>query len=101
MLALGMLMNGFTVQHIIGQFRAGKPDGAVILAVLDADDGYEFVVARVSQRQVESPDPATHWDNGDYTRVHPDDLEDQGAKVMRDLLERADVMAVADLVPRS
>ena len=66
MIAIGMMMNGFTVTHIAGQFRAGKPDGAIILAVRAEDD--EHVVAHVEQSRIDDPAPAESWGNGTYFR---------------------------------
>lgn len=72
MLSLGQTLNGFTILSIVGQFRAGTPDGAVILARRPADDC--LVVASVEQDQCASELPAHHWTSGQY--FHPDEYAD-------------------------
>jgi hypothetical protein len=68
MLTVGQTMSGFTVHHVIGEHRAGRPDGAVIVGYRKdgPGDGYSTVVARVDQRAIDDPEPAREWANGDY-----------------------------------
>jgi hypothetical protein len=66
MLTLGQKMNGFTIHHVIGEHRAGGPDGAVIVGYRQDEDGYSTVVARIEQRAIDDPEPAREWANGDY-----------------------------------
>jgi hypothetical protein len=93
MLAIGQLINGHTVRHIIGQDRVEKPDGAVILVERwhPTRDEVHWVIARVSQHQIDAPEPVVFWDNGDYTEAVGSQIAPKRQQVMADLLARAGI----------
>jgi hypothetical protein len=88
MLALNMQMNGFTILSIVSLFRAGRQDGAVIMARRDEDG--EFVVTEVDQVEIDRPDPADHWMQGHY---FPADAQQKVAQLF---LERTQLVYLAD-----
>lgn len=92
MLAIGQLLNGFKVLSAIGHTRRGEPDGAVIFAVRKDEDGVTWVNARVEQPQIDDPEPAKWWSNGDYHEG-----EDKYERAHAAFLDRADIVKLEEL----
>lgn len=66
MIPIGQRINDFTILSAIDVTRGGEPDGAIIFGVRKDGDDVTWVNARVEQRQIDDPEPATWWSHGDY-----------------------------------
>lgn len=66
-LRIGQIVNGYTVQTVINSHTDGyAPDGAYLLGYTDRAP-HRYVVAYVTQAQLNSADPVKSWSSGDYT----------------------------------
>ena len=62
MLYLSQQINGYEIRTMVGMNRGGQPAGAYVVGQKPLGDGlFEFVVADISQDQINSPAPAADW----------------------------------------
>lgn len=96
MLLIGMKLNDYTIVGISAQFRAGHPDGAVIIGAVRRSAGTEeFVVAEVRQEEIDSAVPARFWHGGFYFASGQAQGVSDHIEAMQAYLERSGMAALA------